>query len=60
MAKREYKIVLCWNGSKRQVKDTLVCESKWEWLNAIETMPYDLLDADDTTVWVDYGDNDCE
>jgi len=58
MAKKEYKMKLCWNGSKRQVEDTLIFESRREWRYAIETMPYDIIDKSDHICWVDYGDND--
>lgn len=53
-----YEIRLCWNGSKRQVEDTYIFDSKREWRYAIETMPYDIIDENDHICWVDYGDND--
>lgn len=56
--KREYKMHLCYNGSKRQIEDTYVFDSKREWHFAIETMPYDIIDEDESNCWVDYGDCD--
>lgn len=58
MAKKEWLIKLCWNGSKRQVEDTLVFDSRREWRFAIDTMPFDILDETDRICYVDYGDND--
>lgn len=58
MAKREYQIKFCWNGSKKQVAFTDEFETKSEWEFVIDGLPYDLLDGNDHIVWVDYGDND--
>ena len=58
MSDKEYRIVYCWNGSKRQVYFTDTYDTKREWEFAIEGLPFDFIDGNDTTVWVDYGDND--
>lgn len=60
MAEREYRMVLCYNGNKDEYEDILVFDSRREWRFAINTMPFDVLDEDETTCWVDYGDNDSE
>ena len=53
-----YYIHWCWNGSKRQIAFTDTYESKAEWEFVIDGLPFDFLDGNDNTVWVDYGDND--
>lgn len=55
-----YKIIWCWNGDKNQVEGTDTFDSKSEWEFVIDGLPFDLLDGNDDTVWVDYGDNDEE
>lgn len=58
MSDKEYRIVYCWNGNKRQVYFTDTYDTRREWRYAIETMPYDIIDESDHICWVDYGDND--
>lgn len=58
MSDEEYRIIYCWNGSKHQVYLTETYDSKNEWEFAVEGLPFDFIDGNDTTVWVDYGDND--
>lgn len=58
MKDKTYKIHWCWNGSKRQVDGTDEFGSEREWQFVIYNMPYDIIDATDDEVWVDYGDND--
>ena len=54
----KYKIHYCWNGSKRQIEWTDTFNSRREWEFEVEGLPYDFIDDNDTTIWVDYGDND--
>ena len=53
-----YYIHWCWNGDKNQIDGTDTFETKREWEFVIDGLPFDILDADEHHVWVDYGDND--
>ena len=51
-----YWVILCYNGSKRQVAGSHVYRNEREWRIAGELLPYDIIDEDDRCVWFDCGD----
>ena len=55
---KPYEIRYCWNGNKRKVDWVEEYKTKKEWRNAIDYLPFDIIDETERICFVDYGDND--
>ena len=53
---RMYHIFYCWDGRKGKVAFQDDFEDEEEWEFGKDSHPYDIIDEDDHSQWVDYGD----